>query len=119
VLLGDSSTNGKVLVEAPGGDIVDSGFIAAAQAELKSNGGNIYALAGNNGGQIQATGTATQNGHIWLIAEHGTAHVSDHLYAVNANGTGGAIETSGAQVVTKGAQIRTGKAGAGCSIPPI
>ncbi len=111
VLIGDSSSNGRILVEGPGGDIVDSGFIAAAQAELKSNGGNIYALAGNNGGQIQATGTATQNGHIWLIAEHGTAHVAERLYAVNANGTGGAIETSGAQVVTKGAQIKTGQGG--------
>jgi filamentous hemagglutinin family protein len=96
VLIGDDSTHGRIIMQAPGGDVVDSGFIAAAQAELKSNGGNIYALAGNNGGQIQATGTATQNGHIWLIAEHGTTNVSDRLYAVDANGGGGAIETSGA-----------------------
>jgi filamentous hemagglutinin family protein len=111
VLITDLSTNQKVAVLAPGGDVTNSGFINAAQVELKSNGGNIYALAGNNGGQINATGTAAQNGHIWLIATHGAAHVSGQLSAANADGTGGDIETSGTHVNAAGAQIRTGKGG--------
>ena len=111
VLLSDGSASQKVAVTAPGGDITNSGFISAAQIELKSNGGNIYALAGNNGGQINATGTATQDGHVWLIAKNGTTNVSGTVSATNANGSGGAIETSGAQVVTSGAQLKTGKGG--------
>ncbi len=111
VLISDTSNNQKVLVQAPGGDVTNSGFIAAAQVELKSNGGNIYALAGNNGGQIQATGTATQDGHVWLIANNGTANVSGLISATNANGSGGEIETSGAQLLTNGARIKTGPGG--------
>ena len=111
VLIADTSTNQKVAVQAPGGDVTNSGFLSAAQIELKSNGGNIYALAGNNGGQINATGTATLDGHVWLIATNGTTHVSGQISATNANGTGGSIETSGAQVLTSAATIKTGKNG--------
>ncbi len=111
VLITDSATAQKVSVQAPGGDVTNSGFISAAQAELKSNGGNIYALAGNNGGQINATGTVTQDGHVWLVATNGTTNVSGVISAINANGTGGDIETSGAHVSTNGAQIKTGSRG--------
>ena len=111
ILITDSATGQKVAVQAPGGDVTNSGFISAAQVELKSNGGNIYALAGNNGGQINATGTATQDGHVWLIATNGTANVAGLLTAANANGAGGSIETSGAHVNAGGAQITTGKGG--------
>jgi filamentous hemagglutinin family protein len=111
VLITDSATGQRVAVQAPGGDVTNSGFISAAQVELKSNGGNIYALAGNNGGQITATGTATQDGHVWLIATNGTTNVQSAISAANADGTGGAIETSGAHVTTSGAHITTGKNG--------
>jgi filamentous hemagglutinin family protein len=111
VLITDSSGTQKVAVKAPGGDVTNSGFIQAAEVELKSNGGNIYALAGNNGGQINATGTATQDGHVWLIATNGTTNVSGLISATNANGTGGTIETSGANVAAGGATIKTGKGG--------
>ena len=111
VLIADSANDQRVFVQAPGGDVTNSGYINAAQAELRSNGGNIYALAGNNGGQIRATGTATQGGHVWLVAENGTSNVSGLISAVNANGSGGNIETSGAHVVTNGATITTGKGG--------
>ena len=66
ILLSDAANTQHVLIQAPGGDVTNSGFLSAAQIELKTNGGNIYALAGNNGGQINATGTATVDGHIWL-----------------------------------------------------
>jgi filamentous hemagglutinin family protein len=111
VLIADTASDQRVFVEAPGGDITNSGFINATQAELKSNGGNIYALAGNNGGQIHATGTATKDGHVWLIANGGTANVSGTISAQNADGTGGTVETSGAQVHTSGATITTGRGG--------
>ena len=100
-----------MFVQAPGGDVTNSGYIGAAQVELRSNGGNIYALAGNNGGQIRATGTATRGGHVWLIAENGTTNVSGLISAANVDGTGGAIETSGAHVGMAGAAITTGKGG--------
>jgi filamentous hemagglutinin family protein len=111
ILISDSAGDQRVFVQAPGGDLTNSGYITAAQVELRSNGGNIYALAGNNGGQIRATGTATRGGHVWLIAENGTAHVSGLISAANANRTGGNIETSGAHVITNAATIKTGKGG--------
>jgi filamentous hemagglutinin family protein len=111
VLITDSAADQRIFVQAPGGDVTNSGYITAAQVELRSNGGNIYALAGNNGGQIRATGTATRDGHVWLIAENGTANVSGLISATNANGTGGNVETSGSHVLTNAATIATGKGG--------
>lgn len=111
ILIADTGGNQRVFVQAPGGDITNAGFIHAAQVELRSNGGNIYALAGNNGGQIRATGTATRGGHVWLVAENGALDVSGFISANDANGSGGLIETSGAHVSTNGAQISTGKGG--------
>ena len=86
-------------------------MIAAAQAELKTKGGNIYALAGNGGGQISATGTATINGQLWLVADSGTTNVSGTLSAQNVSGAGGAIETSGRNLAISGATVRTGHGG--------
>ncbi|MBV9084267.1 MAG: filamentous hemagglutinin N-terminal domain-containing protein, partial [Acidobacteriaceae bacterium] len=111
VLLKDSSSDQRVFVQAAGGDITNTGSIAAAEAEVRAAGGNIYALAGNNGGQIRATGTATKNGHVWLIAEGGTLDVTGTVHAQNANGTGGAVETSGGNVSFDGGHIGTGKGG--------
>jgi len=111
VLLANSATDQHVFVKAAGGDVTNSGYINAAQAELRSNGGNIYALAGNNGGAIRVTGTATRGGHAWLVAENGTANVSGVISAQDVDGTGGAIETSGAHVLTNGAHITTGAGG--------
>ena len=111
ILLTDSSNNQRVFVQAPGGDVTNSGYINAAQAELKANGGNIYALAGNNGGQIRATGTATKDGRVWLVAQNGTADVSGLISARNANGEGGNIETSGAHVDANAATLLTGRGG--------
>ena len=57
VVLSDGSLgNGKVLVRrlAQDGEIRNSGAIRAAEVELRANGGNIYALAGNTGRAITA-----------------------------------------------------------------
>jgi len=40
--------------------------------ELRANGGNIYALAGNTEGVIKATGIANKGGRIFLTAEGGS-----------------------------------------------
>ncbi|MFT8423692.1 MAG: filamentous hemagglutinin N-terminal domain-containing protein, partial [Gluconacetobacter sp.] len=48
------------------GDATNTGRITAAAATLASAGGNVYALAGNRRGLIQATGTKTIDGQVWL-----------------------------------------------------
>jgi filamentous hemagglutinin family protein len=111
VLLKDSNNDQRIFVSVAGGDITNSGTISAAQAELKANGGNVYALAGNSGGQIQATGTATRDGHVWLIADGGTTKVTGSISARNAGGNGGFIETSGSTVDIAKTSIRTGPGG--------
>ena len=62
VVLSDGAlgNRGKVLVQHPAqdGEIRNSGAIRAAEVELRANGGNIYALAGNTGRAITATGVA-------------------------------------------------------------
>lgn len=69
----------------------NSGTIAAASAELKAAGGNIYALAINNGGVVRATGIVQKNGHIYLRADGGNIQNTGTLAAQNADGSGGAI----------------------------
>ena len=82
--------NGSVMVELAAGDISNQGPIRAAQAELIAAGGNIYALAGNDGGLIVATGTSAKGGHIWLSAG-GNLTIAGTVSARNADGSGGAI----------------------------
>jgi filamentous hemagglutinin family protein len=77
------------------GDATNTGAIKAAAAALASAGGNVYALAGNRGGLIQATGTKTIAGQVWLTAPNGTVEVSGAVAATNAGGTGGQIVADG------------------------
>jgi filamentous hemagglutinin family protein len=85
------------------GELVNSGVISAATAELKAAGGNAYALAINNTGVIRATGTAERNGDIWLVGTGGDVVSSGTLSAANAGGTvGGEIRVLG-DTVTLGA----------------
>lgn len=109
ILLREANGDQRVFVQAPGGDVTNSGSIAAVQAELKAAGGNIYALAGNNGnaGTIRATGTATVNGHVWLTADGGGGITNGGtISAVNADGGGGGITLSAPQgMVTNTGQI--------------
>ena len=115
VLLQEAAGSEHVFVEAPGGSVTNSGSIAAAEAELKAAGGNIYALAGNNGGAIRATGTATIDGHVWLTAEGGSVEMQGgSIAAQNANGTGGTIEVIGKSVaLTAGTIDASGENGGG------
>lgn len=111
VLLKDSNSDQRIFVKVAGGDAENSGPVNAAQVELKANGGNVLALAGNTGGQIRATGTATRGGHVWLISDGGTTKVTGSILAQNADGSGGFVETSGHTVDIGKTSIRTGAGG--------
>jgi filamentous hemagglutinin family protein len=111
ILLKESNGDQRIFVQAPGGDVTNSGRIHAAQAELKAKGGNIYALAGNNGGLIAATGTKTINGQAWIISDDGTTTVASTVKATNSDGDGGHVETSGRMLDISQAKVSTGKGG--------
>ncbi len=93
VLLQDSSTSKQVFVQTGSrGTIWNQGDIAAAQINLQAADGNIFALAGHNAAP-RATGTATRDGHVWLVAEEGTVNMSGLFGAMNADGSGGTVDT--------------------------
>jgi filamentous hemagglutinin family protein len=93
ILLQDSSTGRQVFVQTGSkGTVLDSGLIAAAQASLQAADGNVYALSANHDA-IRATGTATRDGHVWLVAETGTVELPQGITATNANGTLGTVDT--------------------------
>jgi filamentous hemagglutinin family protein len=84
--------------------IINTGIINAVQAELKSVGGNEYALAINNEGEIRATGVESRDGVVYLTAKNGDVENSGTIAASNANGDGGVVKV---QAVT-GAATNTG-----------
>ena len=81
---------GRMTVRYGKGDVRNKGAIAAAQAELKSAGGNVYALAGNHSGMIRATGSAMRGGHVWLTAG-GSVFAGGSIFAQNQDGSGGRV----------------------------
>ena len=81
------------------------GQVEAAFAELSAAGGNIYALAINNGGVVRATGVASQNGRIVLRADGGNIQNSGTLVANNENGSGGTVIMDGGHNVTTPATV--------------
>ncbi len=85
------SSDPEIVINAGTGDATNSGNIAAAQAELAAAGGNVYALATNNGGVIRATGSATKDGHVYLTAG-GNVTVTGTVSATNADGSGGTVK---------------------------
>jgi filamentous hemagglutinin family protein len=135
VLLSDGSLgNGKVLVRRPAqdGEIRNSGAIRAAEVELRANGGNIYALAGNTGGAISATGFASKGGRIFLTTEGGSVKVTQKVVArrIQADATpmvagiagrrgsftGGDVVVSADKVEVGGAIAAKGSNGAGGTV---
>jgi mucin-19 len=84
--------------------VVNSGNIAAVSAELKAAGGNIYALAINNGGAVRATGIVKENGRILLRADRGTVVNSGTLDASSKTpgGKGGDVKVLGERVALVG-----------------
>jgi filamentous hemagglutinin family protein len=91
VLLKDMSDGGgRMAVRSGTGNVRNKGAIAAAQAELKAAGGNVYALAGNHSGMIRVTGSAMRGGHVWLTAG-GSVFSSGKIVARNRDGSGGRV----------------------------
>jgi hypothetical protein len=87
------------------GDVTQTGRIKAAAARLTSAGGNVYTLAGNRTGLIEASGTSTIDGQVWLTAPGGTVSAAGSASAVNANGSGGKIVASGKDVALAGTAV--------------
>lgn len=76
--------NGKFAVKVGGKDTsaVNAGTIKAAEIEMRANGGNVYALAGNTDAVVKATGVTTSGGRIFLTAgSGGTVKSTAHLVA--------------------------------------
>ena len=74
------------------------GIIRAARVNLEAN-GNIYALAIQQSGLVEATGFATrQDGTVVLSAPGGKILQSGTMLAKNSDGSGGQIELRGADV---------------------
>ena len=98
---------------APGssGDVTNQGTIAAASAALAAAGGNVYALAADQGGAVQATGVKNVNGQVWLTAPQGNVDITGTVTAKNADGTGGQVVAAG-QSVTVGSTANISAAGA-------
>lgn len=108
VLLQDSSSSPQVSVLlGSGGNLLNLGTISAAQVNLQAADGNVYALAGNDGA-IRATGTATRDGHIWLVATQGQVSASGTLQATDADGSGGTVETDANTLSVGGATVLAG-----------
>lgn len=101
--------NQRVFVQAGSGaaatGVDQSGQIKAAAAELAAAGGNIYSLAVNNGGSVQATGVSNVGGHIFLTATGGSVADSGSL---SATGQGGQVKVTGGQISLGGNVISNG-----------
>ena len=93
------------------GSVTNSGVIKAASVDLTSAAGNVYALAGNNDGLIEATGSSTINGQVWLTAPNGTVTVSSPVKSssdIYIDGTQGTNLTSSSSLYSNGGDIKIG-----------
>jgi filamentous hemagglutinin family protein len=105
VTLRDSALNdGKFSVDvgANSDSATNSGTIQSADAELKANGGNVYALAGNTKGVIAATGTSAGGGKVFLSAVSGDLSVSGTVTAQNSDGSGGQVTARANNITVSG-----------------
>ncbi|MFM0722702.1 filamentous hemagglutinin N-terminal domain-containing protein [Paraburkholderia strydomiana] len=110
VLLQDSGSSRQVFVQSGNhGTVLNRGHIKAAQVSLQAADGNIYALAGG-GTRIRATGTASRDGHVWLVADGGRVEQFGRITASNADGNGGTVDTQAAHLAFgRGAAVHAGQ----------
>ncbi len=80
-----------------GTGVENSGHIEAVRAELKAD-GNVYAMAINHTGSVQALGVVEKGGRVLLVAEGGTTSHTGQITAKNADGSGGQVHLLGRQV---------------------
>ncbi|MFG1422819.1 MBG domain-containing protein [Roseixanthobacter liquoris] len=110
VLVRDAAlSDGKFVVKVGGAhtEAKTSGVIKAAEVELKANGGNVYALAGNTHSLTKATGVASKGGRIFLTAgAGGTVTATQKMVArstpTGGRAKGGEIRVSGGKVTIAG-----------------
>ncbi|WP_374554282.1 two-partner secretion domain-containing protein, partial [Aquitalea pelogenes] len=80
--------------------VTNAGLLQATAAELRTENGNVYALAGNTQGLIRATEVSGQGGQIWLSAPGGTVQVASgatlDASAAGAGSAGGSISVQAA-----------------------
>lgn len=97
---------GKFAVEVGGADTAAGtvGTIRAANVELRADGGNVYALAGNTHGVVAATGVNDRGGHIFLTAPGGTVDTAGSLVASRSTAHGAA----GGDIAIMAADTRVG-----------
>ena len=103
VIIRDKTLNdGRFGVAIGGADtsVSHTGKIDAAMVELRAEGGNIYALAGNTKGVIRATGIKKEGGKIFLTAgDSGNVRIAGStLQAKDTVGSGGKITVKGKNI---------------------
>ncbi|WP_169802030.1 beta strand repeat-containing protein [Neokomagataea thailandica] len=103
VMLKESSGPDSLYIVVKGngqGNVLNTGDIRAAAAKLEAARGNVYALAGNHQGLIQAAGTSQVNGQVWLTAPQGKVVVKDTVISAhNVSGSGGSVTANGHDVI--------------------
>ena len=105
ILLQDASSGPQVFVQTGShGQVLNAGTVRAAQINLEAADGNIYALAGRHSA-LRATGTATRDGHVWLVADGGTLDAQGTIDAKNADGSGGTVDMSANTLRVDGATV--------------
>ena len=111
VMINDASLDGgRFMVEIGAGDVTNIGAITAVEAELRANGGNVYALAGNTGGMINTRETYGNNPALFS-SENGSGRVflTAGTGSVTSSGTitaEGAVTMQGAQVAIAGTHLQ-------------
>ncbi len=107
ILTETNSAGQRMSVEVAGGSINNNGTIEGINAELKANGGNIYALAINNSGTVRARGVTNSGGRVVLSADNDVTHSGD-LLASNT-GSNGAVTITGKNInLNSRATVNTG-----------
>ncbi|MFT5031317.1 MAG: filamentous hemagglutinin family protein, partial [Candidatus Binatia bacterium] len=87
-----------VIIDNPTGEqtevgVDNQGVVEAASAEIKAAGGNVYAVAINNGGEVRAEPKLVfEGGRMVIKSEGGSVVNSGTLTAANASGKGGSID---------------------------
>ncbi|MEP0068947.1 filamentous hemagglutinin N-terminal domain-containing protein [Pyruvatibacter sp.] len=102
LLRDEALDDGKFLVKVgdAGSQIEEKGIISAASVELRAHGGNVYALAGNHDGSINATGATNHGGRIFLTAgEEGSVVTSKQLSAKRHVQRDSQTETNGGHIL--------------------
>ncbi len=99
--------DGKIAVSLPAvnGSVRNSGTIRGANAELRANGGNVYALGLNTNSVIKATGVASRGGRVFLTATGGNVYVSQRISAQRKQTASRNAPKDGGQIVVTGDNV--------------